>query len=638
MLAKLKKPLKWLAICLAIFFILVLILVGTAAALAYKYENKIYPGIRIDNINLGGLTKTQATNIIKGKFKQTYGNGFVFDFKETSKKISNTDEKILSLNLDSQVENIFAEGHKDTYYQKYFKILFYPIFKKQIALDYRLDKELLKQTLQGEFTILEKPAQNSEIEIKIEDETEKIYTFNFTEEKAGDTFHFNEAINKLETAIKEFKNPTIELVHEIDYPVITKEIAQLHQDKINELLQLDNIKFIYAKKSWDIKWSDYVRWLMLTLNDEEQISVQLNPELVTGPLESIAQEIDQQAVNAKLQIKDGRVTEFQGSEDGLKLNKEESLKKINQDIIDHNLTEIELIVEVTEPDVTIGSTNDLGINELLGIGWSDFSGSPANRRHNIGIGAASLHGALIAPNEEFSLINTLGDIDAQSGYKPELVIKKNETIPEYGGGLCQVATTIFRASLQSGMKITSRRNHSYRVGYYEPAGTDATIYNPWPDFKFLNDTKHYVLIQSNISGNTLSFEIWGTPDGRQVKFEGTNTVSNIKNLNPVIYNITSPGPAKEIETTALAPGQKKKTESAHNGADAYFNRYITTADGQEEKETFSSHYIPWQEVWLVGIDPIAKEKEAQEKLAENNTTDDPLITEENEEEVLQLPE
>ena len=131
--------------------------------------------------------------------------------------------------------------------------------------------------------------------------------------------------------------------------------------------------------------------------------------MVNGQLESIGQEINQPAIDAKLQIKAGRVAEFQASEDGLELNQEESYNKILQEIIKNKNPKIELIVEVTNPEVNVGSTNDLGIKEMIGSGWSDFSGSPSNRRHNIGIGAASLHGALIAPGEEFSLIgNSVG--------------------------------------------------------------------------------------------------------------------------------------------------------------------------------------------------------------------------------------
>ena len=197
---------------------------------------------------------------------------------------------------------------------------------------------------------------------------------------------------------------------------------------------------------------------------------------------------------------------------------------------------------------------------------------------------------LIKPGETFSAIKAIGTIDEENGFKKELVIKDNKTTPEFGGGLCQIGTTLFRAALGSGLPLAERRNHSYRVTYYEPAGTDATIYNPSPDLKFLNDTRGYVLIQTKIDGTKLIFEFWGKRDGRESSY-----------TNPVIYNLVAPPPTKYIYTTELPVGQKKKIETAHKGADAYFKYTIKYPDerGLVEK-TFNSHYKPWAEVWLIG--------------------------------------
>jgi vancomycin resistance protein YoaR len=173
---------------------------------------------------------------------------------------------------------------------------------------------------------------------------------------------------------------------------------------------------------------------------------------------------------------------------------------------------------------------------------------------------------------------------------PELVIKGNRTIPEYGGGLCQIGTTVFRATLASGLPVTARRNHSYRVVYYEPAGTDATIYDPAPDYKFVNDTGGTVLIQTRIEGDDLIFEFWGKPDGR---------IAN--QTKPRIFNITPPPPTKIIETEDLPVGEKKCTEKPHSGADTEFTYTVTYPNGEVKQEVFKSHYIPWQEVCLIGV-------------------------------------
>jgi vancomycin resistance protein YoaR len=127
---------------------------------------------------------------------------------------------------------------------------------------------------------------------------------------------------------------------------------------------------------------------------------------------------------------------------------------------------------------------------------------------------------LIAPGEEFSFVDRLGPVDGEHGYLPELVIKNNRTEPEFGGGICQVSSTFFRAAFNSGFKITERRNHAYPVQYYRPYGMDATIYIPKPDLKFRNNTSGYVLLQPKVEGFNLIVQAFGSNDGRSVTIDG----------------------------------------------------------------------------------------------------------------------
>jgi vancomycin resistance protein YoaR len=184
----------------------------------------------------------------------------------------------------------------------------------------------------------------------------------------------------------------------------------------------------------------------------------------------------------------------------------------------------------------------------------------------------------------------LGKIDASSGYLEELVIKDNRTTPEFGGGLCQVSSTLFRAALNAGLNIVERQNHKYRVSYYEPpVGMDATIYDPAPDFKFQNNFGSFIYIQSKIAGTKITFEIYGTKDSRVVEISA-----------PVLGDIVDPGAPVYVETDTLAPGEKKQIEKAHQGATARFD-YKVSKDGQViQQTTFVSKYVPWPERWLVG--------------------------------------
>ena len=165
----------------------------------------------------------------------------------------------------------------------------------------------------------------------------------------------------------------------------------------------------------------------------------------------------------------------------------------------------------------------LKFKDLLTTGETNFAGSPKNRVHNIKVGTARFNGLVIMPGEEFSFNTYLGNVDKENGYLPELVIKENVTTPEFGGGICQVSTTAFRAAMQAGLDITNRRNHSYPVSYYGAPGYDATVYQPNPDFRFKNDMPTPVLLKTSVVGTKVRFEVWGVSDGRTVKINGPFT-------------------------------------------------------------------------------------------------------------------
>lgn len=184
------------------------------------------------------------------------------------------------------------------------------------------------------------------------------------------------------------------------------------------------------------------------------------------------------------------------------------------------LVRIELPIIPVAPAIRGSDAERLGIKELIGSGSSNFKGSPKNRVYNIKRSLEQFQSLIIPAGEEFSFVEHLGEVDEANGYLPELVIKDNKTQPEFGGGVCQVSSTVFRAAILSGMKITERRNHSYPVQYYLPYGFDATIYIPKPDFRFLNNTGNAVMMQSIIEGTKLTFQFFGTKDGRTVSMDG----------------------------------------------------------------------------------------------------------------------
>ncbi|EKE25568.1 MAG: VanW family protein [uncultured bacterium] len=267
--------------------------------------------------------------------------------------------------------------------------------------------------------------------------------------------------------------------------------------------------------------------LTLTRLQRQQIGlaskISFNEEAIKSYTEDLARKVNRQPTDAKFKVENGIVGTFEEAKYGISLKVNESIEQLKDSIINEK-QEATLAFDKIESSTNYGDINNLGISALLGEGSSDFKGSPSNRVHNIKVATQRYNGVLIKPGEEFSFVKYLGEVDGEHGYLPELVIKKNITEPEFGGGICQVSSTAFRAAIYSGLKITARRNHAYPVSYYAPQGMDATIYVPNPDLKFLNNTPGYILIQTKIVGTKLTFSFYGTNDGRETKVDGPRVI------------------------------------------------------------------------------------------------------------------
>lgn len=443
---------------------------------------------------------------------------------------------------------------------------------------------------------------------KILDAPEKDYSLFYadgrfqlqTDRVAGKRVDRQSMADGINLQIGEMEHLSIALSLQDYQPKVSQANAEARLAEANKIIANGSIVFNFGASDFKLD-SDTIGGMVKTKTKSDDLEFDLDQTRIKSFVDSLATSLNVETKNAKLTIVGGKVTVFQASQQGQTIDNDKTIDLIKQTLLaratgtaDVN-QKVALPVSVKAPDVSESAIDSLGIIELVGTATTDFKNSPTNRVHNIQTGAAAINGVLLTPNETFSTLTKLGEISDKSGYLPELVIKENQTVPEFGGGLCQVSSTLFRATLNAGMRIVERQNHSYRVSYYEPPiGMDATIYDPAPDFKFLNNFASHILIQSKVVGTKLSFELYGTKDSRQVSI-GT----------PTTWDPVDPGPPIEILTDTLAPGVRKQTDHAHQGLSAKFH-YKVTKDGTTLQETdFISKYVPWQEKWLVGKQPDA---------------------------------
>ncbi|MBI2453811.1 VanW family protein, partial [Candidatus Peregrinibacteria bacterium] len=422
----------------------------------------------------------------------------------------------------------------------------------------------------------------------------------FKEAKLGLSPQLEDMLFQVKRNIDFFEhNPLFVDFHESPPGIFAADLEPF-KDRIRKLLP-SALKLVSGKETWTVDFTKNPEWLLFerkqyaVADGEFPFTIQWDPLRFAEFTDRFLAEKLEQAPDDVRIFRDGpTAVRFEGFGDEGRAIKRERLLTLANIAIRDRLPEVEIPTEVVSPKVEVSADlAPLGIQELLAVGHTRFAGSPANRQHNIGVGIKRFNGLLIAPGATFSFGENLGTVDDSTGYRKELVIKPEGTIPEYGGGICQVSSTVYRAALFAGLPITQRKAHSYVVSYYAQVGghgLDATVYPPAVDLKFINDTPGYIAIQSYVDGVDAYFKLYGMPDGRKVEMQGP-TISNRR---------AAPTEPLYVPDSTLPPGEKKQVEKAHAGFDVLWNRIISRSNQLPLAEKIISRYKAVPDKFLVG--------------------------------------
>lgn len=566
---------KWLVLGISGFLILFFVFFHFYSI---AYKDQVFPRVMIGSVNLGGKTQPEVKTIIEELIKKRKSTDLKIISDNQAKTIPIEDIE-LNYDLDRTVETAFSVGRQGSFLRKFIQRLRSVVASQQTWAVYHYKQEVFDIALAKMADKIDQLPED--VSAQLSDGKVEIL-------EAKDGIEINRKLfrKKLIYQLASIDPGDLQLSVEKIKPLVIMADTNFLQEKTDKLIDQELI-LKSDDEQFRISSAKIASWLEFVAATDQDgkylLFPRFNEALISQTIAGIASEIDSDPVDAVLGVSGGKVIALKKSSQGRELNQEKTLEDIRTAIY-QGKPEVTLEIKVTEPRVNEAKISEMGLEKLIGKATTNFGNSPENRRHNISQGAKQFNGTLIKPGEEFSFLKTLGDVSEKTGYLPELVIKEDRTEPEVGGGLCQVSTTMFRAALNSGLKITARQNHKYRVSYYEPpVGMDATVYIPSPDLKFKNDTPGYILIQAKISGSSITFEFWGKSDGRKVEM-----------TDPEVYDITEPeGPIYEDDPT-LPVGEEKQVEKAHPGSKAKFT-YKVTKDGKIiNEQEFKSEYVPWR--------------------------------------------
>lgn len=326
---------------------------------------------------------------------------------------------------------------------------------------------------------------------------------------------------------------------------------------------------------------------------KKDFAISLTADINTAKtyLDENSDELNIKAVNNGLKRENGSFTYVEGSSGVTVLTDQSAVliaDYISAQWSGENAT-IDLITEVTEPK---GTREELAqVQDVLGSFETDFSSSSSARKKNVRTGAEKLNGIVLYPGDTLSVYEAVSPFDAENGYALAPSYENGTTVDSYGGGICQVSTTLYNAVMRAELEIVTRSAHSMIVTYVEPS-MDAAIAGTFKDLQFKNNQETPIYIEGYTNGGTLGFRIYGKetrPDNRKVTFESEVT--------------SQTDPVREfVASQDLPVGTIKKTQSSHTGYTARLWKIVTVDGVEESRKVYNnSTYKASNEIYSVGL-------------------------------------
>lgn len=259
-------------------------------------------------------------------------------------------------------------------------------------------------------------------------------------------------------------------------------------------------------------------------------SVSYNQEKLTNLIHNIVQSINKEPQNATISI-NGTSIQIIPETKGLAVDFTKLLLECDNKIHTTMPDTINLDVEIKEPAII---QQDLQhIDSIISVFTTEFDPNNANRSQNIYLAAKSLSGLLVKNNEVISFNKLVGPRIEEYGFKEAPVFIEGKIVPDWGGGVCQVSSTLYNAILLADLEIEERTPH-FRPPAYVPLGRDATVADNLLDFKFKNTLPNPIFITAKIDGSQLMIYVLGKHDSNAPEIRIVTTDSKVIEPNTII--------------------------------------------------------------------------------------------------------
>lgn len=474
------------------------------------YYNKIHHGVRVAGQDLGGLSRSEAAAVLETLVQDTRRQPLTLTRSDESWEVLPRDVGT-AIDVPASVSaalDLTRDGNAFVDLGRRIKLYF---SGRDLPLRGTVDDGKLDDLLDEVATGLDREPRNA-LMVVCEDE------ITIVQEKPGVAVDKG-ALGAQLTALLFVPGSTDELripmvITEPDIGVV--DISPALKDA-STMISADLV-LTHGDLSWTFTPRDIASFMDLTYKTVGGVST-LVPTISAAKMEAffdaIEDSVDTPGVNATMDS-DSQSVWVVPAVDGQMLDRERTAAALADTALWVSWRTAKVVLAAVEPDLTTAEVKEMGIRDLLAsYATTPYRGS-RNRQNNVRLGTSKCSGTLLAPGEEFDTDERLGKRNRANGWRTAPGIVGNGVLEDvYGGGICQVSTTLFNAVFEAGLEIVERHNHSMYINHY-PAGRDATVSGGGKNMRFRNDTDHYIFIWGTSTGIDTAFYIWGVSDGRTV--------------------------------------------------------------------------------------------------------------------------
>lgn len=389
-------------------------------ALIYSMNPNIISNIKINNMKVSGLSKTEAISKFEDEIKKIEEQEVILKHGDNEKKYTFKGME-LETDIVDKINEACKIGRDGNIVSNNYRIVATLIKGENLQIDVKFNEEILKSIFSN-----------------LDDEWNETFVNN-SYYIDGDKLVINKGKSGVVVNEEELRNALTKLV----------------RDKI---------------EGKDI-------------NEIEIPVIQKNPDKID--LEAIQKEIYKEAQNASYDANSSKLTvHSDGVDFGIGVEEAENIIKEDKE-------EYIVPLRITRPAITTDMLGDDAFPDVLASFSTRFDPGNTNRNTNMDLAAKALDGTVLMPGQRFSFNSIVGPTTASKGYLLAGAYSAGELVENYGGGICQVSSTIYNAVVYANLEIVERYNHSSVVSYVDP-GRDATISYGSKDFKFLNSRNYAI--------------------------------------------------------------------------------------------------------------------------------------------------